>query len=226
MKKILILMLSLMTIFFAGCGEEKISAEDKNVAPEKISAENKNADAEKISELSANGKKILVAYFSRADENYNVGNISEGNTKIVAEMIAEKIGADVFEIKPAKSYPQNYQECTEVAKIEREENARPEIVGRVENFSDYDVIFLGYPIWWGDLPMAVYTFLEQENFSGKIIAPFCTHEGSGLGGTEKFISEKTNAKLLPGLAIKGSVAQNDREKTKFEVENWLQILKF
>ena len=218
-KKFLILMLSLMTIFFAGCGEEKISDSEKTPAPEKNSSalENKNATSD---------KKILVAYFSRADENYNVGNISKGNTKIVAEIIAEKVGADIFEIKPVKNYPADYTECTEVAKVELQENARPEIVGKVENFSDYDTIFLGYPIWWGDMPMAVYTFLEQEDFSNKTVIPFCTHEGSGLGGTEKFISDKTKAKVLDGLAIRGSVAQNDAEKTKSEVENWLSNLNF
>ena len=203
MKKILIIMLSLITVFLTGCGEaEKISME-------------KNSD-----------KKILVAYFSRADENYNVGNISKGNTEIVAEIIAEKTGADIFQIKPVKNYPANYQECIEVAKAEKANKARPEIAGRVENFSDYEIIFLGYPNWWGDLPMAVYTFLEQENFSNKTIVPFCTHEGSGLGGTEKFIAEKTNAKMLQGLAIRGSVAQNNADKTKSEVETWLKNLKF
>ena len=211
--------MAFMTIFFAGCGEtstEKKSAE--NISDnEKISTENKQAEVEKFS-----GKKILVAYFSRADENYNVGNISKGNTKIVAEIIAEKVGGDLFEIKPAKNYPANYEECTEIAKVELQEKARPEIVGKVENFADYDVIFLGYPIWWGDLPMAVYTFLEQENFSNKIILPFCTHEGSGLGGTEKFISDASKAKVLPGLSIKGTVAQNDREKTISEVDAWLK----
>ena len=105
-------------------------------------------------------------------------------------------------------------------------SCEPAIVGKVENFSDYDTIFLGYPIWWGDMPMAVYTFLEQEDFSNKTVIPFCTHEGSGLGGTEKFISDKTKAKVLDGLAIRGSVAQNDAEKTKSEVENWLSNLNF
>jgi len=203
MKKFLIIFL--LGLLMAGCGEA-----------EKISAENNQADE----------KKILVAYFSRADENYNVGTIEKGNTKIVAEKIAEKVGGDMFEIKPAKTYPANYQECTEVAKIELQENARPEIIGRVENFSDYDVIFLGYPIWWSDMPMAVYTFLEQEDFSGKIIVPFCTHEGSGLGGTEKNISDKTKTKILQGLAIRGSVAQNDSAKTASEIDAWIKKLNF
>lgn len=215
MKKILILMLSFMTVFFTGCGESS----EKNSTPEKnsVTAEEK---------VSTSDKKILVAYFSRADENYRVGNITKGNTKIIAEMIAEKVGGDLFEIKPVKNYPANYEECIEVAKVELQEKARPEIVGKVENFQQYDVIFLGYPIWWGDLPMAVYTFLEQENFSGKTVIPFCTHEGSGLGGTEKFVADTTKAKVLQGLAISGSVAQNEQNKAKTEVEKWLKDLKF
>ena len=215
MKKILLIMLSLVTVFFTGCGETP----EQNSKPETnlTAAENK---------VSTSGKKILVAYFSRADENYNVGNISKGNTKIVAEKIAEKVGGDLFEIKPVKNYPANYQECTEVAKDELKNNSRPEFVGEVKNFEQYDTIFLGYPIWWGDMPMIVYTFLEKNNFSGKKIIPFCTHEGSGLGGTEKFISDKTKAEVLKGLAIRGSVAQNNAEKTKSEVENWLSNLNF
>ena len=221
MKKFLILILTLLTFSVAGCGDsqEKNSAE-KTVEPEKISAENKSAD-EKISD-----KKILIAYFSRADENYNVGTIEKGNTEIVAEIIESATHADMFEIKPVKAYPANYQECTEIAKTEQQENARPEIIGKVENFADYDVIFLGYPIWWGDLPMAVYTFLESYDFTGKKIVPFCTHEGSGLGGTEKNIADTTKAEVLQGLAIKGTVAHNDKDKAISEVDNWLKTLDF
>lgn len=115
------------------------------------------------------GNRVLVAYFSRADENTGVGYIEKGNTRILAEMIAEKTKADLFEIKPAKPYPKEYTPATEMAKQEKEENARPEIVGELPDVQNYDVIFLGYPIWWSDLPMAVYTFLEKENFSGKTI---------------------------------------------------------
>lgn len=216
MKKFLILFLPIILFFSAGCGEEKNNSVEKN------SAESKTA--EKISPENNSDKKILVAYFSHAGENYKVGVIEKGNTKIVAEMIAEKTGADIFEIKPVKNYPASYQECTELAKTEKEKNTRPEIVGRVENFNQYDIIFLGYPIWWNDLPMAVYTFLEQEDFSKKIIVPFCTHEGSNLGGTENFIAEKTKAKVLNGLAVRGSVAQNEKNAAQKEVENWLYDL--
>jgi len=103
------------------------------------------------------GNKILVAYFSRTGDNYAVGNISKGNTHIVADAIAKDLGAKTFEIKTVKQYPANYRETTQVAQQERSSNARPEMATKVDNMQDYDVIFLGYPIWWSDMPMVIYT---------------------------------------------------------------------
>ena len=142
-------------------------------------------------------------------------------------MIAEETGADMFEIQPVDPYPDIYKECTGVAKQEQNDNARPEIVGSVENMEQYDTVFLGYPIWWGDLPMAVYTFLENYDFSGKTIIPFCTHEGSGLSGTARNIENACpGATVLDGLAIRGAVAQNEQEKAKSDVVKWLDGLDY
>lgn len=166
--------------------------------------------------------KILVAYFSRIGNEYGVGNITKGNTAIVAEMIAQKTGADLFEIKTVKNYPADYDECTKIASREKSEKARPALSTSV-NLAQYDTIFIGAPIWWGDLPMAVYTFLESYNFSGKTIIPFVTHGGSGLSGVDRKISATcSNSKVLSGFAISGSVAQNNRAKTNTEVGNWLK----
>ena len=100
-------------------------------------------------------------------------------------------------------------------------NARPELTGTVKDFSDYDVIYLGYPIWWGVMPMPVLTFLEAYDFSGKTIAPFCTHEGSGLGMSERYIRQSCpDAKVLPGLAIQGE----KRDRADREIGNWLKKL--
>ena len=141
-------------------------------------------------------QRVLVAYFSRADENTGgVGYIEKGNTKILAEMIAERTHGDIFEIKTVKPYPKEYRPATEAAKQEKEEHARPEIVGELPDLSKYDVVFLGYPIWWSDLPMPVYTFLDGENFAGKTILPFCTHEGSGLSGTDRTIADTTKTEV-------------------------------
>jgi flavodoxin len=169
--------------------------------------------------------EILVAYFSHTGENYNVGDIAKGNTEIVAEMIAEVTGAGTFEIKPKKKYPHNYNECIDVAKKEKNSNARPELSENIEIGADTKVLFLGYPNWWGELPMAVFTFLESQNLSGVKIAPFCTHEGSGLSGTEKSIAKACpDSEVLKGLAIQGNVAQNNAAKSKAAVEKWVKDL--
>ena len=103
--------------------------------------------------------KSLIVYFSRTGEQYSVGNITEGNTAIIAQMIADKTGGDLFEIKVAQdNYPKGYMALTEYAKEEKQQNARPEIVGSIDNFNDYDTIFIGYPNWWAEMPMPVYTF--------------------------------------------------------------------
>ncbi len=169
--------------------------------------------------------KVLVAYFSRTGEQYSVGNITEGNTEIVAKIIAQKTNGDLFEIKVKNdNYPKGYTALTEYAKKEMQKNERPEIVGNVENFEQYKTIFIGYPVWWGDKPMPVYTFLDSYDFKGKNIVPFCTHEGSGFCGTQGM--EKTGAKVLKGLAIYGHTAQNDRTEADKKVSEWLKGLGF
>ena len=221
MKKIFTLVLTLMMTFvLTACGDQSSEkkSDEKTVESKTVSA----SPAQIVTNF--NGKKILIAYFSRADENTRVGVIEEGNTKILAEMLKGMTGADIFEIKPVNAYPKAYQETTDVAKQEKETNFRPEIVEPLPNIQDYDIILLGYPIWWSDLPMAVYTFLEKENFEGKLIAPFCTHEGSGISGTEGYIAQTTQAKVLMGLEIRGSVAQNSPDEAKEQLESWLKVL--
>ena len=171
-------------------------------------------------------KKVLVAYFSRTGENYSVGNITKGNTQIVAEMIAGETGGDLFQIEPAVAYPNKYDDCVNLAQKELNDKARPAVNGDVKT-EDYDVIFIGYPNWWGDMPMAVYTFLEKHDWQDKTIVPFCTHEGSGLGcTTSKLQSACKGAKMLQGLAIYGHTAQNDRKKTESTTHEWLTSLAY
>ena len=167
-------------------------------------------------------QRVLVVYFSRADENTGgVGYIEKGNTKILAEMIAERMHGDLFEIKTVKPYPKEYRPATEAAKQEKEENARPEIVGELPDLSKYDVVFLGYPIWWSDMPMPVYTFLDRENFAGKIILPFCTHEGSGLSDTQRSIADVTKADVREGFALQGHIAQKSPEEARTALYEWM-----
>ena len=178
-------------------------------------------------EAASSDSKILVAYFSRTGENYNVGVIEKGNTHIIADMIAEENGADLFEIVTVNPYPDTYDECTDVAKQEQNDNARPEIIDPPENLDQYDTIFIGYPIWWDDLPMAVYTFLESYDFSGKTVIPFNTHEGSGQANTKSSIEGACpGATVLNGLAIRGSVAQNEQDEVNSIVVDWLNELGF
>ena len=168
------------------------------------------------------GSNMLVAYFSLAGEQYGVGVIEEGNTSIIAHMIAEQTGADLFEIEAVTPYPTSHSELLDVSRQEMANNARPEIAGTVDNMDDYDTIFIGYPNWWGDMPMIVYNFLESYDLSGKTIVPFCTHGGSGLSNTESTIADITGGTMKDGFAISGTTAQNDRDTARNEVTQWLK----
>ena len=169
-------------------------------------------------------EKCLIAYFSRAGNNYVSGkivNLPVGNTKVVADMIREITGGDVFSIDTVQSYPRDYTATTNVAKKELNENARPELSSHVENMDSYNVIFLGYPNWWGTMPMPVFTFLEEYDFSEKTIVPFCTHGGGGMGCSENDIAKLCpEATLLKGIAIQGSRVS----AAKKDVESWLELI--
>jgi Flavodoxins len=172
--------------------------------------------------MNLENKKVLIAYFSREGNNYvngSIVNLTVGNTQIVAEMIEEHTGGDLFKIEANYSYPSDYTKCTNVAKDELRNNARPELTETVDNIDEYDVIFLGYPNWWGTAPMPVFTFLEEYDFDGKIIVPFCTHEGSGMGHSEKDIKESCQgAEVKKGLAIHGGSVM----KSKNAIISWIE----
>ena len=211
--------------------QEKLNKQDNKTDATK--ADDKQSDnsavttqAETEAPTDSDGKNILVAYFSRADENYNVGTIDKGNTQIIAEYIASEVGADSFHIETVTPYPADYDDCCDVAKQEQKDNARPEITGSVD-MEQYDIVFLGYPIWWGDMPMAVYTFMESYDFSDKVVIPFNTHEGSGESGTySKIGSYLQNAQVLDGMAIQGQTAQEFSSDTQQAVRDWLDGLGF
>jgi flavodoxin len=164
--------------------------------------------------------KVLIAFFSRKGQNYvsgSIKNLPVGNTEVVAGMIKEITGGDMFKIDTVKDYPDDYTQATNVAKNELSAKARPELTAKVDNMDEYDTIVLGYPNWWGAMPMAVYTFLEEYDFSGKTILPYCTHEGSGLSGTEREIArECPKAIVRSGLSILGTNAGS----AKKTVESW------
>ena len=145
---------------------------------------------------------------------------------MMASYIKEYLNADSFEIVPVNPYPDDYKETTDQASKEQSDNARPEIKNKIDNFDSYDTIFIGYPIWWGDLPNIMYTFLEQYDFSGKTVIPFNTHEGSGDAGTYQTIaSQLPEAKVnTDGLAIDGKTART--EDGKQQTIEWLKGLGF
>lgn len=163
----------------------------------------------------------LVAFYSRADENYFGGTyryIDVGNTERAAKMIASITGADLFKIEQVHPYAADYQTCIDQAKKDLQAKARPELVKLPDSLDGYDEIYLGYPNYWGDMPMAVYTFLETFDWTGKTIHPFCTHEGSGLSGTERKIQKACGgAVVVKGLAIQGSSV----DKAKPQIEQWV-----
>ena len=165
--------------------------------------------------------KALVAFFSRAGENYGVGTVEKGNTQYIAEFIAGKTGAELFKIETVTPYPNGYDETTAIARQEQADNARPALSAHVENMDQYDIIFLGYPIWYGDMPMAMNTFLEEYDFSGKTIIPFSTHAGSGFGSSISTITRLCpNAVLLDGFSVAGTRASSSQSA----VNNWLDGL--
>jgi len=146
-------------------------------------------------------------------------NLPVGNTEIAAEKIQEMIGGELFKINQIHKYSDDYNTCTEEAMMELRANARPELVDSLDSIDGFETILLGYPNWWGTMPMPVWTFLENYDFSGKTILPLCTHEGSGMGSSELDIKKLCpDAKIQKGLAIRGGSVKNAGK----DIETWLK----
>lgn len=165
-------------------------------------------------------RKSIVIYFSRADENYFGGEmkyIDKGNTEIIAEYIKDLTGADLFKVEPLNPYSEKYMACIEEAKVRTREHNAP-IKESIKDISQYEIIYIGSPIYWGGMPEEMFTALKPLDFKGKIIKPFTTHEGSGLSGVPKQLGEIClGATILDGLAIIGSQVNNSKAK----VEEWI-----
>ena len=150
----------------------------------------------------------LIVYFSRRGENYVSGRIqplSVGNTEVVARRLQVLTGADLFQLEPVHPYSDNYNQCIEQAQADQRQDARPALRALPDHLEDYDTIYLGYPNYWGTMPMCVFTFLASFDFTGKTILPFCTHEGSGLDRSEADIRRLCpGARVGRGLAILGT----------------------
>lgn len=169
-----------------------------------------------------NTMKKLIAYYSRAGNNIvggNIVNLPVGNTEVAANMIRQLTGSDIFRIDTVRKYPADYHETTDIAKQELRQNARPELSGHVDNMADYSVMYLGFPNWWGTMPMAVFSFLEAYEFASKTIIPFCTHEGSGMGHSESDIKKLCpDARMLRGIPIRGGSVQ----RAESAIVEWLR----
>ena len=164
----------------------------------------------------------IVVFYSRADENYVNGmlkNLEVGNTEVAAGIIQKFTEADMFKMEQLQPYSPNYNECIAQAQADQKRNARPELKNYPESIEEYDIIYLCFPNYWGTIPMAVFTFLEHFDFSGKIIRPFCTHEGSGMGSSVKDIQKLCSGAIVTeGIAIRGGNVERQAE----DIEKWIR----
>lgn len=225
MKRIVIvLMILILTVFMAACKGNETASETSMPEAENETLQQSETDG---------GAKMLVAYFSYGENadlpadadastsaSIQVRNDElTGNTGLIAGMIADAAEADLFSIKTVEKYPGTYEETINKGQEENNANARPELATHIDNLGDYDVIFLGFPNWWYDMPMAVYSFLEEVDLSGKTVIPFVTSGGSGFSDTISTIADmEPNAAVQEGISISGDSAPD----AKNEIESWLK----
>ena len=171
---------------------------------------------------SLSGGKALVVFFSHAGDNYAVGDIKVGNTKIVADYISELTGADQFEIRTSKYDGMAYKPLCDLAKEEQQKGELPPFEGEPTDLSQYETVFIGGPVWWGTWPQVMFTFFSKYDLSGKTIIPFTTHEGSGLGNCAKDVKKAyPKATILDGFSMYG----HDVREGKGRVEKWLSSMR-
>ena len=228
MKKWIFILLSAAIIFsLSACSGESISSEDENVSEpqegtqeledtegvqqEGNGQEENAADSSDVSGgAAAGGEGVLVAYFSWS-----------GNTEQVAQIIQQETGGELFKIDTAEPYTDDYDELLDMARQEQSDGARPELAGQVEDWDSYDIVFLGYPNWWNDAPMAVYTFLETHDFTGKTLIPFNTSSSGGFGRSLTGIEDSApGADILEGLEI----TERELDDAQELVAAWLDNL--
>ena len=209
-----IMALALCVLVSTACsGIKKSEANEK-------SKENVKADMEKQIPVKTNGK-TLVVFFSHAGDNYSVGNIEVGNTKIVAGYIAEMTGADQFEIVTHKYDGMSYKPLCDLAKEEQQRGELPEFEGAPEDLGQYVTIFIGGPVWWGTYPQVMFTFFSKYDLNGKTVIPFTTHEGSGLGRCAEDIKQAyPQAKVTGAFSLYGHEVRSSKKKA----ETWLKEL--
>lgn len=229
--------LPLATLFLLGCasGEETPSSSSANSLSHNgesdISSSQEIASSNSESEASStpfSGEKevfedALIIFFSRAGENWQVGNVEKGNTEVVVDYILEEYEIDSFKIEPVTPYPEGYQDMLDVVREEQANDARPDYVGEIDGFASYSNIILGYPIYNGTLPNIVLSMIDDYDFAGKTIYPFSTHGGSGLGNTVSRLGQlEPNATISTSFSISGSQVRNEGSKER--VLAWIDSL--
>lgn len=244
MKRVWSFLLSLvMTLSLAGCGNDNTEQSSTPVPPSPTPeaaqpAATPDAGQPEESQEPPAGEEsggILIAYFSRVgntafDENTDTDTSAsvvatedglQGNTEVIARMIQEAVGGDLFLIETVKQYPVSYDETIDVGQSEGSAEARPALATSVENMDAYQTVFLGFPNWWGDMPMAVYSFLDGYDLSGKTIVPFVTSGGSGFSGTLRTIAElEPDATVTDGFSVGGGSVNGAQE----DVNIWIAEL--
>ena len=239
-KVIMMLLTGIMAVSMSACSSQEEPSDDvQQAVQDEETQENGEEQSENVSEgnaeMAERGSNILVAYFTYA-ENAELpdgidasasASIQEGssgitgNTGIAASMISEALGADLFSIQTVEQYPGSYDDTIDQGQEEQSEGARPELASEIEDISHYDTVFLGYPNWWGDMPMAVYSFLDEYDLSGKTVIPFVTSGGSGFSATVSAIeSAEPDADVQEGIAIRDS----DTMDAQAEINAWLDGL--
>ena len=219
MKKIISLFMALaMVLSLAACSTNQSTGES---TPEESSSQTNESTP---TSSNTNGKNLVV-YFSMPDNvddsTVVIDGETLGNTQYMAYVIQETVGADIFRIEPETPYPTDHDKLVDLAKEEQNDNARPKIKDMIENFDTYENIFVGYPNWWGDMPMILYSFFDEYDFSGKTIIPFNTHGGSGFSDTISTIKGlEPNAEVLDGK----SISRNDIQDAEQEIVDWVNSL--
>lgn len=220
----------MLSIFLISCSNNK----ENSMA---IFETNENLGEELIYTQNYESKKILIAYFTWADNTY-VANPSSvdinattsasvlppGDAGLIARWIQEETGGDLFSIITENKYSSDYDECLDKARKERDNNERPKLIGRVNNMNDYDIIFLGFPNWWYTCPMAVFTFLESYNFSNKTVIPFCAHGTGGLSRTIRDIKRilPNDCKVLDAIGVYRPEVRNSKNR----IVEWVKSLNY
>lgn len=199
---------------------------------ENLSADEASPEKEALDDVQTSGNNILIAYFSvpetaGTDADSGASRIVidgqvKGNIQFMAETIAENVSGDLFRIETVQEYPGEHDKLIDFAAEELAENARPELSSHIENIDNYDTIFIGYPNWWADMPMPLYTFFDEYDLSGKTIIPFTSHGGSGFSGTINSIAEiEPNANVITDGF---SVSRNNTPNSAGDIADWLDNL--